>query len=179
MCAVLTMNWNNDFKGDNFATWFDARKVIAAEFIYTLLIITFVLQYNRLNCHLPFCGPWGFLTVRVFCCSFLPPLSSLLPLSGDEALGKFCRLILILKGNLISPTKIIFSALFPVNLTVPTDWFSYGCSFYSTKVRRVVVRHLLLVIICVSYWPFSVVEVVVDVLVRTLFKFLTCFVKPL
>ena len=34
------------------------------------------------------CGSWGFLTVRVFCCSFLPPLSSLLPLSGDEALGK-------------------------------------------------------------------------------------------
>jgi len=52
------------------------------------------------------CGSWGFLTVRVFGCSFLPP--SLLPLSGDEALGKFCRLIIILKGNLISPTKIIF-----------------------------------------------------------------------
>ena len=59
------------------------------------------------------CGSWGFLTVRVLCCSFLPPLSSLLPLSGDEALGKFCRLILILKGNLISPTKIIFFGIIP------------------------------------------------------------------
>jgi len=66
-----------------------------------------------------------------------------------------------------------------VNLTVPTDWLSYGCLFYSTNVRRVVVRHLLLMIICMLYRPFSVVEVVVHVLVRTLFKFLTCFVKPL
>ena len=57
------------------------------------------------------CGSWGFLTVRVFCCLFLPP--SLLLLSGDEAPGKFCRLILILKGNLISQTKIIFFGIIP------------------------------------------------------------------
>ena len=61
-------------------------------------------------------GSWGFLTLGVFRCSLLPPLSSLVPLSDEEALGKICRLILILKGNLIFPSKITFLHYSPIML---------------------------------------------------------------